>query len=45
MDPDSRGNVPAILDDLFGTGQMFITFRNYKINEGLSDQIFEEKEK
>lgn len=45
MDPELQFSKPSILNDLFGTGQMFITFRNYKINSGLSDKIFEEQKK
>ena len=42
MDPDSRRNITSsILDDFFGTGQMYITFRNYNVNKGLSDKLFE----
>ncbi len=39
MNPDSRKSVPPIFDDKFGTGQMYITFRNYKINKGEQNGI------
>ena len=45
MNPESQFKTPSILNDLFGTGQMYISFRNYKINSGLSDEIFEEENK
>jgi hypothetical protein len=46
MDTDSRiEKSSSILDDFIGTGQMYISFRNYKINRGLSDELFENKKK
>ncbi len=43
--PGAGNSPPAIFDNLFGTGQMFITFRNYKINTGIADDFFTSKEK
>ena len=42
---DSKALKSNFLDELFGTGQMYITFRNYKVNKGLADELFRQDKK
>jgi len=44
-DADRREHRNTLLDEFFGTGQMFISFRNYKVNQGLADELFQEEKK